>query len=167
MAKQGLVLLLLLVLMPTAQAAIELYDFSSEEKRARFHQLGAVLRCPMCENQSIIDSESPSAYDMRQELYRLLEEGYTDDQVFEHLTSRFGEFIHYRPPVRSDTWLLWYLPPFMIVAGFIILLVLARSRSKQAPASQGESISERQLKLKKILELDPDTTSSPNSKDST
>lgn len=166
MAKRALVLLLLLILMPTAQSAIELYDFSSEEKRARFHDLGAVLRCPMCENQSIIDSESPSAYDMRQELYRLLEEGYTDDEVFDYLKSRFGEFILYKPPVRSDTWILWYLPPFMVLSGFVILVLLARSRNKQAPASQNDSVSERQLKLKRILELDSEKSSPSNSKDS-
>ena len=166
MAKQALAFLLLFILMPTAHSAIELYDFSSEEKRARFHQLGAVLRCPMCENQSIIDSESPSAYDMRQELYRILEEGYTDEEVFEHLKSRFGQFILYKPPVRSDTWILWYLPPFLVLSGFVLLVLLARSRNKQAAASEGDSVSERQLKLKKILELDSKQSSPSNSKDS-
>ncbi len=163
MAKRLLIILLLVAWLPSAQAAIELYDFSSEENRARFHQLGAVLRCPMCENQSIIDSESPSAFDMRQELYRLLEEGYTDEQVFDHLTSRFGEFIHYRPPVRSDTWLLWYLPPAMIVGGLLLLVLLARAR-KQAGSKEPEgSHSERQLKLKKILELDTESNAKGSS----
>lgn len=154
MAKRTLVLLLLLCWLPIAQAAIEIHDFSSDEKRVRFHQLGSVLRCPMCENQSIIDSDSPSAFDMRQELYRLLEEGYTDEQIFDHLTSRFGEFIHYRPPVRSDTWLLWYLPPAMIIGGLLLLVLLARSRRKAEVTEPSGSSSERQLRLKKILELD-------------
>ncbi|SFC16836.1 cytochrome c-type biogenesis protein CcmH [Marinospirillum celere] len=166
MAKRLLIALMLLWIAPLSHAAIELYDFSSEEKRARFHELGAVLRCPMCENQSIIDSESPSAFDMRQELYRLLEEGYTDDEVFEYLKSRFGEFIHYRPPVRQDTWLLWFLPPVLIVGGLLLLVFLARSRSKEDPPGTGESLSERQLKLKKILELDSEQTSTSNSKGS-
>ncbi|MDR9466724.1 cytochrome c-type biogenesis protein [Marinospirillum sp.] len=166
MAKRAVVLLLLLFLIPTAQAAIELYDFSSEEKRVRFHELGAELRCPKCQNQSVIDSGSASAYDMRQELYQLLEEGYTDEEVFEHLKARFGEFILYKPPVRGDTWILWFLPPFLMLSGFVILVLLARSRQKQAPASQNDSVSERQLKLKKILELDSEKSSPSNSKDS-
>lgn len=166
MAKRLLIALLLLWVAPLSQAAIELYDFSSEEKRARFHQLGAVLRCPMCENQSIIDSESPSAFDMRQEVHRLLEEGYTDDEIFEHLKARFGEFIHYRPPVRQDTWLLWFLPPILVVGGLLLLVILARSRSREAPIQSDESVSERQLRLKKILELDSEQQSSSNSKGS-
>jgi|AntRauTorckE6833_2_1112554.scaffolds.fasta_scaffold05676_2 cytochrome c-type biogenesis protein CcmH len=166
MAKRAVVLLLLFFLVPLAQAAIELYDFSSEEKRTRFHELGAELRCPKCQNQSIIDSGSASAYDMRQELYQLLEKGYTDEEVFAHLKARFGEFILYKPPVRGDTWILWFLPPFLVLIGFVILVLLARSRKKQAPASQNDSVSERQLKLKKILELDSEQSSPSNSKDS-
>ncbi|SFX22866.1 cytochrome c-type biogenesis protein [Marinospirillum alkaliphilum] len=170
MAKRTLILLLALLLMGVAQAAIEVYDFSSEENRLRFQSLGGELRCPKCENQSIVDSNSPSAYDMRQELFRLLEEGYTDQQVFEFMKARFGEFIMYRPPVRSDTWLLWFLPPVLVVAGLLLVFLLARRRSDkgkdETTADRPLSPSERQLRLQQILELERSASSTTNSKES-
>lgn len=177
MAKRPLILILLLLVFATAQAAIEVYDFSSEDNRLRFQQLGGELRCPKCENQSIVDSNSPSAFDMRQELFRILEEGYTDAQVFDYMKARFGEFIMYRPPVRSDTWLLWFMPPLLIVAGLLLVFFLARNNKKKDSSSPEHelSASERQLRLQQILELEQQqaapkaasvTPSSSNNKES-
>lgn len=176
MAKRSLILLLLLLIFSAAQAAIEVYDFSSENNRLRFQQLGGELRCPKCENQSIVDSNSPSAFDMRQELFRALEEGYTDEQIFDYMKARFGDFIMYRPPVRSDTWFLWFLPPVLVLAGLVLVFFLARSRKDptSSSATNEVSTSERRLRLQQILELEQQQsapgsssdTSSINSKES-
>ncbi|WP_114418725.1 cytochrome c-type biogenesis protein [Marinospirillum perlucidum] len=166
MARRLLILLLLLSLVPVSQAAIELYDFSSEEQRARFHELGGILRCPKCQNQSIIDSDSASAGDMREELFQLLQQGYSDEEVLEYLKARFGEYIVYRPPVRDDTLVLWFLPPAMILVGLLVLVFLARSRKKQIAGQDRESLSERQLRLKQILELDKESPASSSKTDS-
>lgn len=176
MAKRSLILLLLLLIFSAAQAAIEVYDFSSENNRLRFQQLGGELRCPKCENQSIVDSNSPSAFDMRQELFRTLEEGYTDEQIFDYMKARFGDFIMYRPPVRSDTWFLWFLPPVLVLSGLVLVFFLARSRKDPtlSSATNEVSTSERRLRLQQILELEQQQaapgsssdTSSINSKES-
>ncbi|MFK7159793.1 cytochrome c-type biogenesis protein [Marinospirillum sp. MEB164] len=169
--------LLSLVLMGSgiqAQAAIELYDFSSEELRLRYQQVGGQLRCPMCENQAIIDSDSPSAFDMRQELYRLLEEGYTNQEIMEFMRARFGDFILYRPPVRSDTWLLWFLPPLLVLLGLLLIGFLVRQNQRAADQAEEAPLShsERQLRLNRILELESSLSASqttpqdPQSKES-
>lgn len=165
MAKRSLILLLLLLTFSAAQAAIEVYDFSSENNRLRFQQLGGELRCPKCENQSIVDSNSPSAFDMRQELFRILEEGYSDQQVFDYMKARFGDFIMYRPPVRSDTWLLWFMPPLLVLAGLLLVFFLARSRKTGTSTTvvNETSTSERQLRLQQILELEQQQPKSNNS----
>src|SRR5690554_5497581 len=108
MAKKSIIFLLFLLLSATSQAAIELYDFSDDSYRLRYKEVGGQLRCPKCENQSIADSNSPSAYDMRQELYRLLEEGKTDQQIFDFMVQRFGDYVLYNSCMYSDTWGLCY-----------------------------------------------------------
>lgn len=168
MAKHALIFLLLLCLAPASQAAIEVYDFSSDENRVRFHSLGHILRCPMCENQSIIDSDSPSAFDMRQELFRLLEEeGMTDRQIKDHLVARFGDYVLYRPPLRSETWMLWFLPPILVVGGLLLVFLLARARSGQTErksSASEETQAERQARLKKLLEMEASESSQSDTK---
>jgi len=148
-----LVALLLVLFTSTSYAAIELYDFSDPSYQARYKDVGGKLRCPKCENQSIADSNSPSAYDMRQELYRLLEEGKTDQQIYDFMVQRFGDYVLYEPPMRKDTWLLWYLPPALVILGMLLAFFLVRSR-KSAKVTSNMSVSERQLRIQQILELE-------------
>ncbi|GLR63888.1 cytochrome c-type biogenesis protein [Marinospirillum insulare] len=164
-----LLMALLLALFTTSSyAAIELYDFTDDSYQARYKDVGGKLRCPKCENQSIADSNSPSAYDMRQELYRLLEEGKTDQQIYDFMVQRFGDYVLYEPPMRKDTWVLWYLPPALVLLGLLVAFFLVRSRKKPNSAVK-MSVSERQLRIQKILELENNTaptSSSSNTKES-
>lgn len=153
----NLLMALLLALFTTSSyAAIELYDFTDDSYQARYKDVGGKLRCPKCENQSIADSNSPSAYDMRQELYRLLEEGKTDQQIYDFMVNRFGDYVLYEPPMRKDTWLLWYLPPALVVLGLFLAFFLVRSR-KSANSVSNMSISERQLRIQQILDLEKES----------
>lgn len=156
MAKKLLILILLMLLSSVSYAAIEIYNFTDDSYRLRYKDVGGQLRCPKCSNQSIADSDSPSAFDMRQELYRLLEEGKTDQQIFDFMVKRFGDYVLYNPPKRSDTWLLWYLPPVLVVLGLLLAFFLVRSRSTtNAPTKM--SVAERQLRIQKTLELEQNT----------
>ncbi|HKM16406.1 MAG TPA: cytochrome c-type biogenesis protein [Marinospirillum sp.] len=148
---------LLVLFASSSYAAIELYDFTDDSYQARYKDVGGKLRCPKCENQSIADSNSPSAYDMRQELYRLLEEGKTDSQIYDFMVSRFGDYVLYEPPMRKDTWLLWYLPPALVVLGLLLAFFLVRSRSSAKPAIT-LSASERQARIQQILELEKESS---------
>ena len=78
-------------------AAIDVYDFDDEAKRADFVALTKELRCPKCQNQDIADSNAPIAKDMRTEVHRLLEEGKDKDSIIAYMIERFGGFVSYKP----------------------------------------------------------------------
>jgi len=110
--------LLGLFLVTTAQAAIDTYEFRDEAERERYRTLTEELRCPKCQNQNIADSNAPIAMDLRQEIFRMLEEGKSNDQIVDYLVDRYGDFVRYKPPVNAKTMLLWYGPVGLLVLGF-------------------------------------------------
>ena len=146
------VLLLLVLLAPTASFAVhpdEILKDPALEARAR--TLSEELRCMVCQNQSIDDSEAPLARDLRILVRQRLEAGDSDRQVLDYLTARYGDFVLLRPPVRSYTLLLWGLPPMALLAGLAALLLMARRR--KAVSLQPEALSrEEQAKLATLVE---------------
>src|SRR5512142_1305724 len=86
---------------------------------ARARHLSEELRCMVCQNQSIDDSEAPLAHDLRVLVRQRLEAGDSDGQVLDYLVARYGEFVLLRPPLKSYTLLLWGLPPLALLAGLI------------------------------------------------
>jgi cytochrome c-type biogenesis protein CcmH len=109
---------------------------------ARARTLSSELRCLVCQNQSIDDSEAPLARDLRLLVRERLTQGDSDKQVLEFLVSRYGQFVLLRPRLEFDTILLWGLPPAALIAGAIGLFVAMRRRSKlaveNAPLSREE-----------------------------
>ena len=91
-----------------AYGAIDTYEFRDEAERERYRTLTEELRCPKCQNQNIADSNAPIAMDLRKEIFRMLEEGQSNDQIIDYLVARYGDFVRYRPPVTKTTLLLWY-----------------------------------------------------------
>ena len=129
----------------TAQAAIDTYEFASEAERQRYRQLTEELRCPKCQNQNIADSNAPIAMDLRAEIYRMLDEGQSNQQIVEFLVDRYGDFVLYKPPVGARTLLLWYGPAVLLVGGFVLLgVIVVRRRGKAGKAPGGLSADERQ-----------------------
>ena len=127
----------------TATAAIDTYQFRNDGERERYRVLVEELRCPKCQNQNLADSNAPIAMDLRREIHRMLEEGQTDEQIVNYLVDRYGDFVRYRPPVDSRTWLLWYGPAALLLLGLGVVgvIVLRRRRSSAArpmAASTGE-----------------------------
>ncbi|WP_204483401.1 cytochrome c-type biogenesis protein CcmH, partial [Aeromonas veronii] len=70
-------------------------------------ELARALRCPQCQNQNLVESNSPIARDLRLEVYRWVDEGQSDEQVIARMTERFGDFVRYDPPFKASTALLW------------------------------------------------------------
>lgn len=103
------------------------YRDPAEEQR--FHALVAELRCVMCQNQSLADSNAQIAHDLRREVLELMRQGKSDAQIKDFLVERYGEFVLYRPRVESKTWLLWFGPALVLLAGGFVVLRLARSRA--------------------------------------
>jgi len=117
-------------------------------KEARARSLSKELRCMVCQNQSIDDSDAPLARDLRLLVRERIASGDSDAQVIDFLVARYGEFVLLRPRFERQTLLLWLLTPLVLVGGGLALWRQARRRSKAAPAeiplSPGE---EARLKL--------------------
>lgn len=139
-------LLLGLVVSATAHAAIDTYDFKDEAERERYRTLTEELRCPKCQNQNIADSNAPIAMDLREEIFRMLEEGKSNDEIVAYLVDRYGDFVRYNPPVNTTTLLLWYGPAGLLILGFGVLTVILvrRGRADTAPAARTLSDAERE-----------------------
>lgn len=143
------------LLISSSWAAIDTFEFADKQQSERFRTLTEELRCPKCQNQNIADSESPIALDMRAEIYQMLQEGKTNQEIEEFLVDRFGEFVRYRPPVTNSTLLLWYGPAALLGAGFVILGVILyrrkRASIKQTQANAAELNSQEQQQLEALL----------------
>lgn len=120
---KGLVLALLLV----ASAAFAAPDPALD---ARLKKLEEELRCLVCQNQSLADSNAPLAEDLRREVRALAATGKNDEQIKEFLVARYGDFVLYDPPVKRITWLLWFGPFVLLAGGVGIWWMIARRRRK-------------------------------------
>ncbi|MDX1569746.1 MAG: cytochrome c-type biogenesis protein [Xanthomonadales bacterium] len=122
-----LIIMLGLVALPTA--AVELIEFDSPEQEQRFRELATELRCLVCQNQSLADSDAGLAKDLRDEVLRLMREGLSDEEIKTYLAARYGDFVLYRPPVKPATWALWFGPFVLLLIAVAALLYTIRRRS--------------------------------------
>ncbi|KRG69194.1 cytochrome C biogenesis protein [Pseudoxanthomonas dokdonensis] len=113
-------------------------QFRDDAEEARFHQLTSELRCVMCQNQSLADSNAQIAHDLRREVLDLMQQGQSDAQIKEFLVQRYGQFVLYRPEMEPGTWLLWFGPLLLVVAGGIVVVLLIRKRNGQQVVAADE-----------------------------
>ena len=125
--------------MPTAHAQVGTdvapLEFRDKAEETRFHALVAELRCVMCQNQSLADSNAQIAYDLRREVLDLMREGRSDAEIKEFLVARYGEFVLYRPRMEATTWLLWLGPAVLLLIGGYVISRVVRKRAQTAPAA--------------------------------
>ncbi len=115
MLKRISLLLWLCISLPV-MAAIEVHEFDDPDKEQLFKQLTAELRCPKCQNQSIADSDAALAVDLREKVYQMVQSGADYQQVVDYMVSRYGNFIHYQPPMQAMLMIL-FIPLLFIAAG--------------------------------------------------
>ena len=122
------------------------------EERAR--DISRELRCMVCQNQSIDDSDAPLAHDLRVLVRERLTAGDSNSQVIDFLVARYGEFVLLRPRFEWDTLLLWLAPPGVLVAGGIALVMSARRRKAggEGAAEAGKLTPEQEARLARIVE---------------
>ncbi len=147
-------LCLLLVSLPVFAAGLESFDFSGEVGEQRFKSLITELRCLVCQNQSLADSDAELAHDLRREVYEMMAAGRSDREIVDFLVARYGDFVLYNPPVKPETYVLWYGPFALLAAGLVMLVRTLRQRQRQR--TPGLS-AEEQARLKALL---GDTTGS-------
>ena len=104
-------------------------EFRDRAEERRFHELTLELRCVMCQNQSLADSDAPIAHDLRREVFNLMREGRSDAEIKDFLVARYGEFVLYRPQFGGATLLLWLAPAVVLLAGVAVVVVVVRTRA--------------------------------------
>jgi cytochrome c-type biogenesis protein CcmH len=135
-----LILMTLLMLLAAPLPAQEPLVFEDDAQEQRFNDLTLELRCLVCQNQNLADSDAQLAKDLRQEIYEMMMAGQTDEQIKTFMVDRYGDFVLYRPPVQGNTVVLWSLPILLLFGGAIIVFFTVRSRNRKLAAQQqGES----------------------------
>ena len=161
-----LIALLTLLFAMVGRASVEVESLSTPELQARYQVLIEEMRCPKCQNQNLAGSDSMVANDLRREIRRLLEEGFSDQEINEYMVARYGDFVLYRPPLQRNTIALWVAPGIFAALGLLALLVIvARSRSGRgaAQASDADELSaEEQQRLAQLLSEDAGRGSKQN-----
>jgi cytochrome c-type biogenesis protein CcmH len=135
-----------------AQAAIEAYEFDTPEMEADYNNLVDELRCLVCQNQNLAESDADLAQDLRRETYEMLQQGKTPQQVVEFMVARYGDFVLYRPQFKSSTYLLWLGPFLLLVVVLVIVLRRLRAASKPVEVDAAALADAKQLLEKDAAE---------------
>lgn len=116
-----------------SQASADIYHFNSDQATQRFQHLTQELRCLVCQNQSLADSDAGLAKDLRDKIYGLIQEGKTDEQIRAFLVSRYGRFILFSPPLTTSTLLLWGFPALLLIGigGALFLFFRRQPQARQ------------------------------------
>lgn len=138
--KRFFALIFLLFSVNAIAEMVDTFEFQNQADRTRAVELAKSLRCPQCQNQNLVESNSPIAYDLRIEVYNMVNEGKTNQQIIDAMTSRFGNFVNYKPPFQWNTALLWLLPAGLLLVAFGLIWVSSRSSSPLEPEKQVENL---------------------------
>jgi cytochrome c-type biogenesis protein CcmH len=111
-------------------AAVDEYKFTTSQEKQRFEELTGELRCLVCQNQNLAESNSSFAIDLRDKIYQKILGGQSNKQIIDFLTARYGDFILYRPPLNSSTAGLWLGPYIMLISGLCYLFLYLYKRQQ-------------------------------------
>jgi cytochrome c-type biogenesis protein CcmH len=122
----------------------------SDAQETRYRALLQDLRCLVCQNESLLDSDAPLAADLRAQVRTRVVQGQSDSDIKRYLTDRYGDFVLYKPPLQANTWLLWGGPFLLVVVGLALLLAYARrTRRHASPRKVDDEALRRLLEDKK------------------
>lgn len=130
--------MLMVLLLVSVAKAVDPIEFKNAAEEARFQSLTKELRCLVCQNESLADSSAGLAMDLRQDVIVQIRQGRSDEQIKAYLTARYGDFILYKPPVKPRTYLLWFGPVLMLLAGGVVLSRLVRGRGEKAALNRNQ-----------------------------
>ena len=106
------------------------YPFENETKELLFYSLLIELRCPKCQSSNLSGSNSPISNDLKREVYELVLEGNSSEQIKSHLVKRYGNFIIYNPPIEPATYVLWFGPFILVFIASLIIFVIRKRVTK-------------------------------------
>jgi len=149
MMKKWIVLLFLMFFSVQLHAAIEIYQFEKAEHEQLYKQMIDELRCLVCQNQNLSASNAGLARDLRQQTYEMVTSGQSHQQIVDYMTQRYGDFVLYRPPVKSSTALLWFGPFILLLIGLTVLIVTLKKRKQLTEESLTD---EQHSQMKHLLD---------------
>ncbi len=129
-------LLLTTLLFPAIACASAPLEFDNAEQEQRFQSLTEELRCLVCQNQNLADSDAPLAQDLRQEIHDMLMAGRSDDEIRSFLVDRYGDFVLYRPALKGNTLALWLAPAILLLIGGLVVVWSVRRHSLAAGSGE-------------------------------
>lgn len=142
-------IVLLLILSGIACAGVEYRQFANPDQQEAYETLTSELRCLVCQNQTIADSNAELAADLRRQVYEMLQQGKSKQDIAQFMTDRYGDFVLYNPPFKLKTGLLWIGPVVFLLIGLIAVFLFTR-RKKTAATVQISA--EKQQKIRSLLE---------------
>jgi len=133
--------------------ALSSYTFEDKAEEQAFREFTSKIRCLVCQNQSLAESDADLASDLRREIYALWKENKSEDEILNFLVSRYGDFVLYDPPFKPSTYILWFGPFFLLIIGGYVLSRVLKSKTED---KEVELTEEDQQRLKALLEDDND-----------
>ena len=130
--------LLLLLIQTTFSENIEAKDFESPDQERRYHALIEDIRCPVCQGQSISGSNSSLAKDLREQVRQMILSNKSNEDIYQFMVDRYGDFVVFKPPLNWKTYLLWFTPLVFLVFCFIYLIRSTRAKDEIVTVSSGD-----------------------------
>lgn len=142
--------LILLVLSFACLAGVEYKKFDDPVKEQAYKVLISELRCLVCQNQTIASSNAALAVDLRRQVYEMLQQGKSQEQIVEFMIQRYGDFVMYNPPFKAKTSFLWLGPALFLLTGLVLLVVLSKRKKS---IKKIESNDDKEVNLAKVRSL--------------
>lgn len=134
-----------------AYAGVEVQTFDSQQEEQTYKKLIDELRCLVCQNQNLADSNAELAQDLRKKIVEMIEAGKSEQQIVDYMVARYGDFVLYRPPLNKNTFLLWAGPFLILLMGLFVLAVfVTRQKNREKPSLSEE----QQQRARKLLDED-------------
>lgn len=144
---------LVLLFCSSLYAGVEVKNFDNQQDQQLYKKLIDELRCLVCQNQNLADSNAELAQDLRKQVFQMIDSGKSEEQIVEYMVTRYGDFVLYRPPFNPRTFVLWVGPFLMLFAGMIVLFVFVRRQQNKIKPMLSD---EQQSKAKKLLDEEGD-----------
>jgi cytochrome c-type biogenesis protein CcmH len=132
-------------------AAVEYKKFDTPQQEETYKVLIEELRCLVCQNQTIADSNAALAQDLRRQVYEMLQQGKSKDEIATFMTDRYGDFVLYNPPFKAKTGILWIGPVIFLLIGLVMLIVISRRKKGIVNTKLSEEELAKKAKVKKLL----------------
>jgi len=147
-------LLLFLLMISVSSHGVDSRQLSDPKQQESYETLTKELRCLVCQNQTIADSNAELAGDLRRQVYEMLQQGKTEQEIIRFMTDRYGDFVLYKPPFAGKTSLLWIAPVLFLFMGLMMVFFVIRRKRATAQVqvdALGTDI-EKQKKIRSLLE---------------